>query len=149
MNIKNIITITLLTIIVASCGSTKEVNEDMAKGEVTNTENRNRGPKIKQGTELQNRPNKKAIDPEQLVAQLGLDEETEEKFLTIWEGSATKLKTIREESKDDKFAMRDKMKALREERQNGLKEILTKEQLAKLKQLTNRRMGKGRRGGKG
>lgn len=134
---KNILALLFIGLMICSCGSTKEaVVEEAPPVAVGETE-----PKPRQ------RDGKKPrIDVDDLIAQLGLTEEQEPAFLEMWYGAQDKLMAIREEHRGNRSAMREAMKALREERNTQLETILTEDQLTKYYEILDanrRKMGGG------
>lgn len=113
-------------------------------------ENRGQAPEVEtRGTgmgdrTLPNRPRRQEIDVDQLISQLGLNEEQEIEFLKVWDGNNAKMKALREKAKGDRMGMREGMMELREERMAGIKSVLTAEQMAKYQEI----MAKRRRGRK-
>ena len=89
---------------------------------------------------------KPKIDPEQVIAQLGLSEAQEKPFLDYWEKNQAEMDKLRSESGGDRMAMRDKMKAFKENSQAEIEKILTPEQFVKYKRILAEDRMKSRRG---
>ncbi|MFT6783420.1 MAG: hypothetical protein ACJA1A_003360 [Saprospiraceae bacterium] len=89
---------------------------------------------------------KPKIDPEQVIAQLGLSEAQEKPFLDFWEKNQAEMDKLRSDSGEDRMAMRDKMKAFRETSQAEIEKILTPEQYVKYKRILAEDRMKSRRG---
>jgi len=125
---KNIIALIFVTILIASCGSTKETIVEAPPA----VEEAQPAPQI-----LNRKIKKPRIDAEQLVAQLGLNELQEKAFLEMWYKTQDDMMNVRQEHVGDKDAMISKMKAIRDERNAGLKSILTDAQMAKYNEIMN------------
>lgn len=140
---KNILGLIVLTIMIASCGSTKEATVD------TPPAVEEAPPAPQTMTRQFKKPN---IDAEQLVAQLGLSIEQEKAFLEMWYKTSDAMVNVRQEHEGDRDALRSNMKAIRDERNAGLNSILTEAQLIKYYEIMDenrKKMGGApiRRGG--
>ena len=126
---KNIIGFVFIGLMIVSCGSTQEV--EIQK------------PVVNETLSKRDRPQKKSdrIDPEQMVAQLGLSEERGEEFLTMWNSTGAAMKKVRQEHKGDRDMLRQKMMEVKYERDEGLKNILTEAELQHLHELMKKRGG--------
>ncbi|MFT6335940.1 MAG: hypothetical protein ACJATI_002695 [Halioglobus sp.] len=89
---------------------------------------------------------KPKIDPEQIVAQLGMSEVQEKSFLEFWEKDQAEMDKLRGESDGDRMATREKMKAFRDKSRAEIEEILTPEQFAQYKKILSKDRMKSRRG---
>jgi len=89
---------------------------------------------------------KPKIDPEQIIAQLGLSEVQEKPFLDFWEKNQAEMNILRSESGGDRMAMRDKLKAFRESSSVEIEKILTPDQYTHYKRLLAKDRMKSRRG---
>ena len=92
-------------------------------------------------------PEQRAKHMEKMVADLGLDETTAASYKTIEENFYNKTQEIRKEDTDRK-AKREKLKTLRAEMDEQVKEIFTDEQYEKYQELRKKRRKRGR-GGEG
>ncbi len=86
------------------------------------------------------------IDPEQVIAQLGLDEAQERKFLVYWERNQAEMEKLRKERTGDRYVTREKIQELRERGRIELEGILTPEQYAQFKRILAKDRMKQRRG---
>jgi len=86
------------------------------------------------------------IDPEQVIAQLGLDEAQEMKFLAFWERNQAEMDQLRKERTGDRYVSREKIKELRERGRQELEGILTPEQYAQYKKILAKDRMRQRRG---
>lgn len=147
MKIKNILILFAIIFTFTACKSTKEtVIEEKVESSTTIPDAHERGTSMGDRT-LPNRPRRQQLDPEKLVAQLGLSELQEEEFLALWTGNEEKMKALRENAKGDRMGMREGMKKLRDERKEGIESILTEDQMAKFTEIMNSmRRGKKRKG---
>lgn len=86
---------------------------------------------------------------EQMVAELKLNEKQTADFCKVQSDYRDKVKKERESAQTDRSKMREKMKAMRTEKNDQIKKILTDEQykqyLAKSEQSRSSHKGKGRR----
>ena len=130
---KNIIAFVFIGLMIVSCGTTQEVEVQK--------------PVVNETISKRDRPQKKSdrLDPEQLVAQLGLSEERGEEFVTMWNSTADSMKKVRQEHKGDRDMLRQKMMEVKTERDEGLKNILTEAEFTQLLALMKKR---GQIGGK-
>ena len=149
---KNILILILLAFTIVSCKSKKEVivkdDKEMMSGEATDV----REGVTRDGDQsLPNRPRRKAVDPEMIVAQLGLDEEKEKEFLGFWELHDEKIKALREKAKGDRTGMKEGMQMLKQERTDGIAKILSPEEMKQyeeiMKSQRRSRANKGKRRG--
>ena len=120
---KNVITLIIITLVIASCGTKKEMVEETPTVETPTVE------KVRPKPQTRDRKAKPRVDLDLLIAQLGLSEAQEEEFSLMWNNTADAMMLAREE--EDRNALRTKMKAVRDERQAGVKSILTPAQLTK------------------
>ena len=119
---KNIIAFIFIGLMVASCSTTQEV--EVKKPVVDNVYEKRRSS---------DQPKKKAnLDPEQMVAMLGLSEKKAEEFIVMWETTGTAMRKVRREHMGDRDMLRQKMGEVKDQRDHGLQTILTPEQLQRL-----------------
>jgi len=150
-----IILMAMVIVVAFSCKSKKEIIEQQS-GEHTEQaqarDHNQRGPTMGDRPRG-DRPPRKAIDPDQIVAQLDLDEMQEEKFLKAWESQQEMRKAIREKAKGNRQGMREEMMQLREDHKKELSSFLSEVQMKKydeiLSSMRGDRGGRGRRGGRG
>lgn len=145
---KYIVHVFFLMVLVSSCKTTKEMPSNEVEEE--QVEERIAEKQVEVGTigkvpksERMRRPK---IDPEQIVAQLNMSEGQEKEFLDFWETNQAEMTKLREDSNGDRSAMREKMRAFRDNSQAKIEKILTAEQLAKYKQILAKDRMKSRRG---
>ena len=144
---KYIIQAIILIVFMSSCKTKKEIpvveEEKVVSSKIENRD-------IEVGTAGINgrseRFRKPKIDPEQVIAQLGLSEAQEKPFLDYWEKNQAEMDKLRSESGGDRMAMRDKMKAFKENSQAEIEKILTPEQFVKYKRILAEDRMKSRRG---
>lgn len=145
---KSLIQIFILVLIVSSCKTKKDIPVVEEKKNVSpNVQSRDipvaelgkmprderlRGPKI---------------DPEQIVAELGMDVAQEKKFLEYWEKNQNEMNALRKESQGDREGMRNKIKEVRERGRKEVEAILTPEQYTQYKKILAKDRMKQRRGG--
>ncbi len=144
---KYIIQAFILIVFMSSCKTTKEipvveeekvVSPNLAKRDI---------PVATAGkTGRSERFRKPTIDPEQVIAQLGLSEAQEKPFLDFWEKNQAEMDKLRSESEGDRMAMREKMKAFRENSKTEIEKLLTPEQFAQYKRILAEDRMKSRRG---
>jgi hypothetical protein len=144
---KYIIQAFILIVFLSSCKTTKEVVVAEEEKIVSpNIENRD----IEVGTVgkigRNERLRKPKIDPEQIIAQLGLSEAQEKPFLDFWEKNQAEMDKLRNESGGDRMAMREKMKAFRENSKAEIEKLLTPEQFTQYKRILAEDRMKSRRG---
>jgi len=117
---KNILVLIIFSFLIASCGTKKEMVVETPVVEEAPPE-----------PQLRDRKNKPRVDLDQLIAQLGLSEAQEEEFTYMWNKTADDMINAREKNAGNRDAMRTNMMAIRDERQAGVKGILTAAQLTK------------------
>ena len=152
----NKILLLAMTIVIAcSCKSKKEIVEQQSGDQMEQAQARDHS---QQGATMGDRPRgdrppRKTIDPDQIVAQLDLDEMQEEKFLKAWESQQEMRKAIREKAKGNRSGMREEMMKLREDHKEELSTFLSEDQMKKYDEILSstrgNRGGKGRRGERG
>ncbi len=131
---KNVLVLLLVGLMVVSCGSTKEMEEEVVVE--TPTE------KIEPTAQTMTRHKRGGVDAEQLAAQLDLTVDQEELFIDVWNNTTEAFKNARIDNKDDKSAMIAAMKAVRETRNAEFSKILTSAQLAKYYEIMQSNRGK-------
>jgi len=139
---KNILALLIMGLFVVSCGSTKEIQEE----EVVVEEETRQAKTTDNVAQNANRAKKRGTDPEQLAAQLGLSEEQEVEFVSLWESTGKQMRETRQENKGNSEALLTTMKAIKNERVSGLKRILTSAQMSKYYEIMemNRSKFKGK-----
>ena len=76
------------------------------------------------------------LTPDQLIKELGLTDDVATKFKAAWEDRTAKIRELRGDSSVSAEDKRTKSKAIMDAFQAKMKEILTADQLEKLKKLT-------------
>jgi len=117
---RNIVVMLALGFLVMSCGTTQEVesvkptiDESMPEPQSSKT------------------PEKKAaFDIEEIIAQLGLSEEKEAEFLNMWSATGDKMRKVRNEYRDYPDRLRQNMVAVKNERDEGIRSILSPTQMS-------------------
>ena len=144
---KYIVTILCLALILSSC-KTKKVIEPVQEEKVVSPNAPK--PDIPDATTgkvgVNERLRRPKIDPEQIVAQLGMTESQEKKFLDYWERNQSAMDRLRKESTGDRSAVRTQIKALRESGRKEVEEILTPEQYEEYRRILVKARMKSRRG---
>lgn len=145
---KIIFQILILTLVLASCKTKKDIPAQIEKEEQSELlEEKNIPvPELKK-MPRDERLRRPKIDPEQIVAQLGLDMAQEEKFLEYWERNQSEMKRLREESKgSDRYLSREKIKEVMERGREEVQSILTPEQFTQYKKILAKDRMNQRRG---
>lgn len=122
---KNILALVIFSFLMASCGTKKEM-----VAETPTVEEAPPAPQPRDGKGKRPR-----VDLDELIAQLGLSEAQEEAFIAMWNKTTDDMMNAREEHAGNRDALRSKMKAVRDERLAGLKNILTDAQLTRYYQI--------------
>ncbi len=145
---KNILSVLCMILIISACKTKKVITPTAEKKKVVSPNVQK--PDIPDATtgkmgknERMRRPK---IDPEQIVAQLGLSESQEKSFLDFWERNQAAMDKLRNESNGDRTAMRSQLRAVRESGRKELEEILTPEQFSEYKKILAKDRMKSRRG---
>ena len=76
------------------------------------------------------------LTPDQIIKELGLTDEVATKFKAAWEDRTAKIREVRGDTSVSAEDKRTKSKAIMDAFQAKMKEILTADQLEKLKKLT-------------
>jgi len=123
---KNIIALVFIGMMIMSCGTTQEV-------EVQKPVISEELPKRQSSNQPQKR---RSVDPEQLAAQLGLSDEKTDEFVAMWNSTTESMRLVRKEYRDgDKEVLFAKMQEIKNQRDEGLKTILSDAQLATFYQI--------------
>lgn len=143
---KSIIPIICLVLIISSC-KTKTVIEPVQEEKPLSLDAKKANNTAESGkTGIDERMRRPKIDPEQIVAQLGLTESQEKRFLEYWEKNQADIDKLRKESTGDRSTMRTQLKGLRENGRKEVEKILTPEQLLAYKKILAKDRMKSRRG---
>ena len=98
----------------------------------------------------ENKADKEKQRMEKLKTDLGLTDDQVKKVQDIETDSKTKMKALRESNKDgDMEAIRPQMQAIKKDKEDKLSAVLTKDQMAKYKEMNGKGMGHGRGDGSG
>ncbi|MGK0316454.1 MAG: hypothetical protein ACI86M_002689 [Saprospiraceae bacterium] len=144
---KYIIQAFILIVFMSSCKTAKEIpTVEADKGVSQNMEKIDIPVAASEKMGRSERFRKPKIDPEQIVAQLGMSEVQEKSFLEFWEKDQAEMDKLRGESDGDRMATREKMKAFRDKSRAEIEEILTPEQFAQYKKILSKDRMKSRRG---
>lgn len=144
---KYIIQAFILIVFISSCKTTKEIPIIEEESVVSpNIEKRDIPVATAGKTGRSERLRKPKIDPEQVIAQLGLSESQEKPFLDFWEKNQADMDKLRSESGGDRMAMKEKMKAFRESSNAQIEKILTPEQFVQYRKILSQDRMKSRRG---
>ena len=138
MNLKNFLFVIGFSIVFGSCSSTKTQTSDPTNPTNNSSERPNDfvGPGEFGGGERMN----------ELLAELNLDEAQKEQFIEINQKYRKKLQELRSSNMGDRMAMMEGIRAVRNERNAELKEVLTTEQYKVYKEkIAEMRQGMGNR----
>ncbi len=123
---KNIIALVFIGLMIMSCGTTQEV-------EVQKPVVAKELPKRQSSDQPKKR---RSVDPEQLAAQLGLSDDKTDEFVSMWNSTTESMRLVRKEYREgDKEVLFAKMQEVKNQRDEGLKTILTSSQLARFHQI--------------
>ena len=119
---RNIIIALILGMVITSCGSTTEIeSEEPAVSEGIPKNEKSYTPQRKSGN-----------DAEKIAEQIGLSKSRSEEFVTMWNSTESKLRQVRKEyMNDDKQVLISKMQEVKDERDAGLRSILTDAELTR------------------
>ena len=132
---KNIFVLLLVALMVASCGSTKDV--EAVEEDLSTTHVRKQAPQT-----MTREKRRSSIDAEQLAAQLGLTEAQEVPFIKMWNSTTEKMQKVRIENRGNREALTSGMKAVKAEREDGLESILTDDQMTLYYEIMTHNRGK-------
>ena len=131
---KNVFVLFLIGLMVISCGTTKEMEEEVVEPTIQ-TE--------RPTPQAMNREKRKgSMDADELAAQLGLAEDQEDAFIDMWNKTSEAMQQVRIENRGDRDAMLLGMKTVKAERVEGLERILTDDQMILYYEIMQRNKGK-------
>lgn len=129
-----------------SCKSSKEVTEMTMTEEIDSAET-TETPQVRQNQSTSGRRGQFAEAQQEILEAINLSEEQESAFKAIQRKYLEKLRDARQEANGDREEMMGQLRALRQEQQAEIKELLTAEQYEAYQKKIAEMRGNRQRGG--